>query len=117
MVSETKDRPRELSGETHKFPTGCGNIYVTVNKDESGVVFEIIAKLGKSGGCAAAQLEALTRAISIGLRSGVSLQEYEHTFKGIRCNNMAILEGIEIWSCADAIAKVIKEYLPEDRRQ
>lgn len=46
---------------------------IPVNKDESGVVFEIIAKLGKSGGCAAAQLEALTRAISIGLRSGVSL--------------------------------------------
>lgn len=36
MVSETKDRPRKLSGETHKFPTGCGNIYVTVNK---GIIY------------------------------------------------------------------------------
>lgn len=106
----TKQRPKQLNGKTHKTVTGCGNLYVTVNSDD-GSVFEIFSKLGKSGGCSACFTEALTRSISIGLRSGVELKEYYRTLTGIRCSSPTVSGGEEILSCPDAIATVIKEYL------
>lgn len=107
-----KERPKQLEGKTHKIATGCGSLYVTVNVDDVGV-FEVFAKLGKAGGCAACQTEALTRAISIGLRSGVELVEYYHTLVNISCNAPNFTEGKKIASCPDAIAQVIASYLPD----
>jgi ribonucleoside-diphosphate reductase alpha chain len=112
-MPEVKDRPKQLDGRTFKMTTGCGNIYVTVNFDESNKneVFEIFAKLGKSGGCPSCQLEALTRTISIGLRAGVKLEEYQHTLSGIHCSSPIFAEGEQIESCPDAISKVLKQFI------
>jgi len=109
-MAEVKSRPSILNGQTYKISTGCGSLYVTVNIDD-GVPFEVFAKLGKSGGCSASNTEALTRAISIGLRSGVPIEEYYDHLKGIQCINPTVSQGEQIKSCADAIAYVLKNFV------
>ena len=113
-MTKAQSRPKVLEGQTHKVVTGCGNIYITVNMDE-GKPFEIFAKLGKSGGCSACTTEALTRVISVGLRAGVDLAEYYHMLTNMRCISPTVSGGVNINSCPDAIAQVIKEYLPEEQ--
>jgi ribonucleoside-diphosphate reductase alpha chain len=110
---KAKSRPKELHGKTHKVQTGCGSLYVVVNLDDEGKVFEVFAKLGKSGGCSACTTEALTRTISIGLRSGVDLSEFYNTLLHISCASPTFTDGVKISSCPDAIAQVLKEYLAE----
>jgi ribonucleoside-diphosphate reductase alpha chain len=113
-MSEVKKRPEILNGETHKISTGCGSLYVTLNFDENQKPFEIFAKLGKSGGCSACNTEALTRAISIGLRAGVPLDEYYDHMRDIQCISPTVSGGEQIKSCPDAIAKVMKCFIKED---
>jgi len=105
-----RERPKELQSKTTRQKTGCGNLYVTVCYDEQGRPFEVFATLGRAGGCAASQNEALTRAITLGLRCGVAPEEYVKELVDIRCPSPIMFpEEERILSCADAIAKVLSE--------
>jgi ribonucleoside-diphosphate reductase alpha chain len=111
-MSEVKSRPKTLPSQTQKISTGCGSLYVRVCfKDNEP--FEVFAQLGKAGGCSAAQLEALARSISIGLRAGVKIGEYYEHLKDIQCASPTFSEGENIKSCSDAIAKVLKQFVGE----
>ena len=103
------NRPEELEGVTFRINTGCGNLYVTINKDEHGNIFEIFCRIGKAGGCAFAQAEMAGRALSLALKHQVPLSEIIKEFKGIRCNNVGYSNGLEVLSCADAIAQVLEK--------
>jgi ribonucleoside-diphosphate reductase alpha chain len=109
-MPEVKKRPKQLNSVTHHVETGCGELAVTLSILE-GEVFEVFAKLGKQGGCRAAEMEALSRSISIGLRAGVSLSEYYEHFKDIQCNCPTFADGETIKSCPDAISKVLKQFI------
>jgi ribonucleoside-diphosphate reductase alpha chain len=102
-------RSKVTSGFTERVTTGCGYIYVTVNSDEHGIC-EVFSHLGKTGGCAAAQLEATCRLISLALRSGVDVASAVKQLKGIRCPSIAWEDGRSILSCADAIAGVLERH-------
>lgn len=107
MMTDKRTRPPMLYGWTFRLVTQCGNLYVTVNHLE-GTLFEVFARLGKSGGCSASHNEALTRAISLGLRCGVSVDEYVKNMKGIQCPSPTMWpEENQILSCADAIGKAL----------
>ncbi|MCK4844855.1 MAG: TSCPD domain-containing protein, partial [Candidatus Heimdallarchaeota archaeon] len=106
---EPRDRPNTTLGKTHKVRSGCGNLYVTVNRDEYGVC-EVFVSVGKSGGCIASQSEAVGRLISLALRSGVKLNSVARQLVGIRCPNPSFYEGNTILSCADGIAHVLEKY-------
>jgi ribonucleoside-diphosphate reductase alpha chain len=109
---ETKiPRPRhEVTwGTTRKMNTGCGSLYVTINEDEKGI-FEVFATMGKGGGCAASQTEAIGRLISLALRSGIDKDQIVKQLKGVRCPNQIWEKGGRIYSCSDAIAKAIERY-------
>jgi len=104
-----RPRPKVTKGITERVTTGCGYIYVTVNFDDKGIC-EVFSSLGKSGGCASAQLEATCRLISLALRSGIDLASVAKHLRGIRCPSVAWEEGRAVLSCADAIASVLEKY-------
>ncbi|MEK6715064.1 MAG: ribonucleotide reductase N-terminal alpha domain-containing protein [Candidatus Omnitrophota bacterium] len=106
-----RPRPEVTIGTTTKVSTGCGNLYVTINSDENGRPFEVFTQMGKAGGCAASQLEAVGRLVSMALRAGVDLKSIIEQLKGIRCPSPSWEKGGRIFSCADAIARVIEKRL------
>jgi len=106
--SAPKDRPEDLKGITKKMQTGCGSLYVTINAYD-GKVFEIFANIGKSGGCAIANTEALCRVVSIGLRTGISIDSIVKQLRGIRCPSPSIQKR-PILSCPDAIGQALQEF-------
>jgi ribonucleoside-diphosphate reductase alpha chain len=105
-----RKRPTETKGAITKVNTGCGSLYITVAYDDKGI-FEVFATLGKSGGCASAQLEATCRLITLALRSGIDVASVVKQLKGIRCPNIAWEDGKSILSCADAIAGVLEKHI------
>ncbi len=106
-----RPRPDTLIGVTKEMKTSCGKIYVTMNRDEKGM-FEVFNQMGKAGGCAASQSEAIGRLASLALRSGVKPDMIVKQLKGISCHLPAWGgNGGKIMSCADAVAKAIEWYM------
>ena len=103
-----RPRPTTTIGVTEKLKIGCGNLYVSVNADEKGIC-EVFTNTGRAGGCSS-QSEATARLISITLRSGLSVDAITEQIKGIRCPACIRREGVNVTSCPDAIARVIKKY-------
>ncbi len=106
-----RPRPEVTRGTTTKIMTGCGNLYITINEDENGQPFEVFTQMGKAGGCAASQLEAIGRLVSLALRCGLDTRSIIEQLNGIRCPSPSWEKGGRIFSCADAIAKVIERRL------
>ncbi len=106
-----RPRPEVTKGTTTKILTGCGNLYITINEDEKGQPFEVFTQMGKAGGCAASQLEAIGRLVSLALRCGLDVRSIIEQLNGIRCPSPSWEKGGRIFSCADAIAKVIERRL------
>jgi len=104
-------RPSVINGCTVRMKTGCGNLYVTVNEDQAGVPFELFNHIGKAGGCAASQSEAIGRLISFAMRSGAEVKPIIQQLKGISCHSHVWGEQGKILSCSDAIGKALERYL------
>lgn len=104
-----RPRPTTTTGVTERIRIGCGNLYVSVMADEKGIC-EIFTNTGRAGGCSS-QSEATARLISISLRSGISVDAIIEQVKGIRCPACIRREGVNVTSCPDAIARVIKEHM------
>ena len=69
---EKRSRPDKLRGTTIRKETPLGVMFVNINEDEKGQPFEVFINLGKAGGSAMADAEAMGRMISLALRSGHS---------------------------------------------
>jgi ribonucleoside-diphosphate reductase alpha chain len=105
-----RKRPDIIVGSTRKVKTGCGNMYITVNEDEYGL-YEVFSQLGKTGGCIASHVEAISRLISLALKSGIDPEEIVDQLRGIRCPNQTWHHGKLVVSCSDAIGQVIEDYI------
>lgn len=109
-ASRKRDRPRALKGSTYQMETGCGPLYITVNEDDNGL-FELFTTMGKAGGCAASQCEAIGRLVSLAWRSGVQARQAVKQMIGITCHKPAGFGANRITSCADAVAKAIEMHM------
>lgn len=105
-----RNRPEITQGYTQKIETGCGHMYVTINSDEFGAC-EIFIQMGKVGGCASAQLEAIARLASLALRSNLKVESLVRQLKGIRCQSPMWNKGKMITSCGDAVGHALEQYL------
>ena len=111
-----RPRPREMAGVTERIKTGHGTMYITINFDEDGQPFEIFSTLGKAGGCDSAQLEAISRMVSLALRSGVSIPEVVSQLKGITCCP-AWDNGVLVRSAPDAVALALERHIDHELAQ
>ncbi len=104
-------RSQRTFGVTERVRTGEGNLYVTINEDENGLC-EIFTTIGKAGGNAAAQSEAISRLISLALRTGLEPREIVKQLKGIS-GPTPVWDGHggQILSTPDAIGKVLEHYI------
>ena len=105
-----RNRPPITSGITERIRTGEGNLYITINEDDFGLC-EVFASIGKAGGNAAAQSEAISRLISLAMRSGINTNEIIEELKGISGPNPVWDLGELILSAPDAIGKALERYL------
>ncbi len=104
-----RERPSMVSGVTERVRTGHGNIYVTINKDEDNRPFEIFGNLGKAGGCDSAQMEALSRMISMALRARIDPDVIVDQLLGITCCP-AWDGGVMVRSSPDAVALALQRH-------
>ena len=111
-----RERPNAMNGVTYKMNTAYGNLYVTVNEDEHGP-FEVFAQMGKAGGFFSAQTEAITRMISLALRSNIAIEEIIAQLKGIRGPDVTFSEDGMVFSLPDAISKVLEKHIKRGARQ
>ncbi|HLZ18410.1 MAG TPA: adenosylcobalamin-dependent ribonucleoside-diphosphate reductase, partial [Smithellaceae bacterium] len=105
-----RERPKVLKGWTYQMQTGCGPLYVTVNEDSTGL-FELFTTMGKAGGCAASQSEAIGRMVSLAWRSGLQARQVIKQLQGISCHSPSGFGENKVLSCADAVAKAIQSHL------
>jgi ribonucleoside-diphosphate reductase alpha chain len=112
-----RTRPEITKGLTEKVKIGCGNLYITVNYDDSGIC-EVFTNLGRAGGCPS-QSEATSRLVSIALRSGISVEAIIEQLKGIRCHSTIRQKAngneVKVLSCPDAIGKAIERAMKMNR--
>ena len=102
-----RSRPQAIHGVTERVRTGHGNMYVTINFDENDRPFEVFGNLGKAGGCDSAQLEAISRLVSLALRSGIDPSAVLEQLRGITCCP-AWDEGTLVRSGPDAVALALE---------
>ena len=111
---KVKERPGlVVFGKTIKDTTPWGSIYVTLNFDGKEP-FEVFINVGKSGSELKAMTEALSRAISIGLRSGGHLEDFIDTLKGLSGKECWLLDGDDshfVRSIPDTVAVLLEKLI------
>jgi ribonucleoside-diphosphate reductase alpha chain len=105
-----RNRPAALRGITRRMPSPLGDLYVTVNEDENDKPFEVFATLGKAGGAAMADVEAIGRLISLALRSGIAMAEITRQMRGISCDRAVGVGPNKVLSVPDAIAQALIQH-------
>ena len=108
-----RQRPSMLRGRTMKLESPLGDLYVTINEDDKGKPFEVFCTVGKAGGAAMADSEAIGRLISLSLRSGIPITAVRDQLRGISCDRAVGVGPQKVLSAPDAIAQAIERYLAE----
>ncbi len=108
-----RTRPQMLAGKTFRMNSPLGDLYVTINQDEQGKPFEVFATLGKAGGAAMADAEAIGRLISLSLRSGISMTDIIQQLRGISCDRAVGFGPNKVLSMPDAVAQALALYEAE----
>lgn len=112
-IAEYRKRDDVLTGATIRVSTGYGTLYVTLNEDIDGNLFEVFCEIGKAGGYTDSYTEALSRMISMSLRYGVPPKRIIKHLDGIRSPKVGWNNGDQIDSIPDGVATAIEKYIEE----
>ena len=110
---QKRQRPAMLRGRTLKMNSPLGDLYVTINEDDRGRPFELFCSLGKAGGAAMADAEAIGRLVSLALRSGIPIAAIRDQLRGISCDRAVGIGPSKVLSVPDAVGQAIERYLEE----
>ncbi len=105
-----RSRPDKLRGTTMRYETPLGTMFVNITEDDRGQPFEVFLNLGKAGGSAMADAEAMGRLISLALRSGIPIREIHRQLRGIASDRVVGLGPKKIMSVPDGIALALEEW-------
>jgi ribonucleoside-diphosphate reductase alpha chain len=105
-----RSRPDVLRGTTIRKETPLGVMFVNVTEDEKGQPFEVFINLGKAGGSAMADAEAMGRLISLALRSGIPLMSIHRQLRGISSDRAVGLGPNKVLSVPDAVGLALEEW-------
>ena len=105
-----RSRPDVLRGTTIRKETPLGVMFVNVTEDDKGQPFEVFINLGKAGGSAMADAEAMGRLISLALRSGIPLMEVHRQLRGISSDRAVGLGPNKVLSVPDAVGLALEEW-------
>ena len=105
-----RSRPDVLRGTTIRKETPLGVMFVNVTEDDKGQPFEVFINLGKAGGSAMADAEALGRLISLALRSGIPLMQVHRQLRGISSDRAVGLGPNKVMSMPDAVGLALEEW-------
>jgi ribonucleoside-diphosphate reductase alpha chain len=106
-------RPDVMRGTTIRKETPLGVMFVNITEDEKGAPFEVFLNLGKAGGSAMADAEAIGRLVSLALRSGISLQEIHRQLRGISSDRAVGLGPNKVLSLPDAVGIALEQWWRE----
>jgi ribonucleoside-diphosphate reductase alpha chain len=108
---QKKDIIGETYGSNIKRKVACGNLYINLCKDNKGNFVEGFVMTGRGGICQS-NINAVSRLISLSLRSGVKVSAIIDQLENIKCPACTILkaQGKDVGaSCPDSIAKYLQE--------
>jgi ribonucleoside-diphosphate reductase alpha chain len=105
-----RSRPDMLRATSLRKETPLGTMFVHITEDDRGQPFEVFINLGKAGGAAMADAEAMGRLISVALRSGIPLQEIHRQLRGIASDRAIGLGPNKVLSVPDAIGIALEEW-------
>src|SRR4051812_3281813 len=106
-------RPDTLRGVTTRIETPLGTMFLNITEDDKGQPFEVFINLGKAGGAAMADAEAMGRLISLALRSGIPIREVHRQLRGIASDKAIGLGPNKVLSVPDAIGIALEKWIRE----
>jgi len=107
---QKRSRPDKLRGTTYRKETPLGVAFISINEDEKNQPFEVFITLGKAGGAATADAEAMGRMISLALRSGIPLPSIIRQLRGISSDRAVGLGPNKVLSVPDAIGIALDDW-------
>ncbi len=108
---QKRSRPDVLRSTSLRKETPLGVMFVHITEDEKGQPFEVFINLGKAGGSAMADAEALGRLISLALRSGIPLGQVHRQLRGISSDRAVGLGPSKVMSLPDAVGLALEEWM------
>jgi ribonucleoside-diphosphate reductase alpha chain len=105
-----RSRPDKLRSTSIRKETPLGTMYVHISEDDKGQPFDVFISLGKAGGSAMADAEAVGRLISLALRSGIPLVSVHKQLRGISSDRAVGLGPNKVLSMPDAIGAALYEW-------
>ncbi len=106
-------RPDTLRGITTRIETPLGTMFLNITEDDRSQPFEVFINLGKAGGAAMADAEAMGRLISLALRSGIPIREVHRQLRGIASDKAIGLGPNKVLSVPDAIGIALEKWMRE----
>ena len=106
-----KENLGETYGTNVKERVACGNLYLSLFRDNKGNLSEMFINTSKGGICQS-NINAVSRLVSLALRSGIKVEAICDQLTGIKCPACSILrsQGKNVnMSCPDTIGQYILE--------